>query len=132
MLKRYSIWDKQTPVQVPTGAIFTPEQWIEKYPIAGVPTIYAVIGAPIEEGLANGCFFGTLGQMVKMAENEGADFSNAKTPEEKLEVFEAWEDARNQPDPDYISNEELSATALASIAASMEFQNMMMLDDVEE
>lgn len=33
-MRRYQIWDKQSPVLTPSGAIFSAEQWIEKYPIA--------------------------------------------------------------------------------------------------
>ena len=53
-------------------------------------------------------------------------------PEEALEVIEAFEDAQNTYDPNAVSNEELTATSLASIASSLEYQNMMTLDDVEE
>lgn len=126
MTKRYAIWDKTSPVITPIGEIYTPEEWIVKYPVAGLDNIVVVCGA----GEINGSFFGTLGQMVQIAESDGVDFSGCTTNEEKLEVIEAWEDARNTPNG--VSNEELTATSLASIAASMEFQNMMTLDDVEE
>lgn len=126
MARRYAIWNKQDPIITPIGEVLTPEQWIERYPVAGIPTI-TVICADDE---INGAFFGTLGQIVKMAENDGWDFSGCKTDEEKLACYEAWEDAKNSPSME-VSNEELTATSLASIAASMEFQNMMMLPDEE-
>ena len=76
------------------------------------------------------------GKEVTMYENEGCDFSACVTPEEKLATIEAFEDKRNA---DSITaaenarvNEELNASSLASIAASLEYQNMMTLDDVEE
>ena len=31
-MKRYAIWDKKSPVIVPTGKVFTAAQWKEKYP----------------------------------------------------------------------------------------------------
>ena len=127
MAKRYAIWNKQDPILTPIGEVLSAEQWIQRYPIAGVETINVVCAA----GEINGGFFGTLGQMVKMAENDGWDFSNCTTAEEKLEQYEAWEDYKNTPSAE-VSNEELTATSLASIAASMEYQNMMTLDDVEE
>ena len=125
-MKRYAIWNKQDPILTPIGEVLTAEQWIQRYPIAGVATINVVCAA----GEINGGFFGTLGQMVKMAEDDGWDFSACTTPEEKLEQYEAWEDYKNTPSNE-VSNEELTATSLASIAASMEFQNMMTLPDEE-
>ena len=126
-MKRYSIWDKKSPVIVPTGAVFTAEQWIERYPVAALETITVVCAA----GEINGGFFGTLGQMRQMYEAQGADFSACTTNEEILEAIEAFEDAQNAVDPSVISSEELTAASLASIAASLEFQNMMSLPDEE-
>jgi len=127
MAKRYAIWNKIDSVITPIGEVLTAEQWIERYPVAGLNHITVVCAA----GEINGAFFGTLGQMVQNYEARGADFSNAITPEEQLDVIEAFEDILNTPS-NAISNEELTATSLASIAASMEYQNMLTLDDVEE
>lgn len=126
-MKRYAIWDKVSPVITPSGKVYTAEEWMQKYPVAALDTITVVCSA----SEINGGIFDTLGRMVQMYEGMGADFSACTTAEEKLEVIEAFEDAMNAPS-DTISNEELTATSLASIAASMEYQNMMTLDDVEE
>ena len=126
-MKRYAIWNKQDPILTPIGEVLTSEQWIERYPIAGIPTITVVCGA----GEINGGFFGTLGQMIQLYESQGCDFSACETNEEKLEAIEAFEDAQNATPSERVSNAELTATSLASIAASMEYQNMMTLDDVE-
>lgn len=125
-MKRYAIWNKTDPIITPIGEVLTAEQWIARYPVAGVQTITVVCAA----GEINGAFFGTLGQMVKMYENQGADFSACETAEDKLAVIEAFEDAMNAPKME-ASNEELTATSLASIAASLEYQNMMTLPDEE-
>ena len=127
-MKRYAIWNKQDMILTPIGEVLTAEQWVERYPIAGVPSVTVVCAA----GEINGAFFGTLGQMVKTYEDMGADFSVCDTNEDKLAVIEAFEDAQNAPDPNAVSNEELTAMSLASIAASMEYQNMMTLPDDEE
>ena len=113
MAKRYAIWNKQDPILTPIGEVLTAEQWIQRYPIAGVPSITVVCGA----GEINGSFFGTLGQMVDMYSNNGCDFSACTTDEEKLVAIEAFEDAQNAP-----SNE---ASAEERIAAALEYQNMM-------
>ncbi|MBR2667977.1 MAG: hypothetical protein IKD96_07450 [Oscillospiraceae bacterium] len=127
MTKRYAIWDKESPVITPVGEVLTASDWISRYPAAGLPTITVVCSA----GEVNGGFFGTLGQMVQMYGAMGADFSGAETDEEKLEVIEAWEDAQNAP-PAEATAADVTAVSLASIAASLEYQNMMTLPDVEE
>lgn len=115
MLKRYSIWDKVSPIITPVGEVFTPQQWIERYPVAGLDNIKIVCSA----GEINGGFFGVLGQMIQMYENMGADFSEAETDIEKLEVIEAFEDEMNRPvDPDMSTPEE-------RIAAALEYNNML-------
>ncbi len=119
-MKRYAIWNKQDPILTPVGEVFTAEQWIERYPVAGVPSITVVCGA----GEINGAFFGTLGQMVQMYEAQGADFSACETDEDKLAVIEAFEDVMNAPSGE--------ATAEERIAAALEYQVMASLPDEEE
>ena len=118
-MKRYAIWNKVDPIITPIGEVLTAEKWIERYPVAGVPSITVVCGA----GEINGAFFGTLGQMVQMYEAQGADFSECETDVEMLAVIEAFEDAMNAP-----SNE---ATAEERIAAALEYQVMASLPDEE-
>ena len=118
-MKRYAIWDKQSPIITPIGEVLTAEQWIARYPVAGVPSITVVCGA----GEINGAFFGTLGQMVQMYEAQGADFSGCETAEDKLAVIEAFEDAMNAPS--------MEATAEERIAAALEYQVMASLPDEE-
>lgn len=116
-MKRYAIWDKQSPIITPIGEVFTPDQWIQRYPVAGVSSITVVCGA----GEINGSFFGTLGQMVQMYENQGADFSACETDEDKLEVIEAFEDAMNTLSTEPTTDER--------IAAALEYQVMSSLPD---
>lgn len=134
-MNKYAIWNKTDPVLTPIGEVLTAEQWISRYPIAGVPSITVVCAA----GEINGGFFGTLGQMVDMYTKQGCDFSSCETPEDKLAAIEAFDDARETEQAakakaqaeTAATNEELTAASLASIAAQMEYQNMMTLDDVE-
>ena len=130
-MSKYAIWNKKDNILTPIGEVLTPEQWIERYPIAGVENITVLCAA----GEINGAFFGTLGSMVEMYEKEGADFSACKTDEEKLAVITAFDDERERVQKEMsanaVSNDELTATSLASIAASLEYQNMLTLEDVE-
>lgn len=117
-MRRYAIWDKTSPVITPIGEVFSPEQWIERYPVAGVPSITVVCSA----GEINGAFFGTLGQMVQMYTAQGADFSACTTDEEKLEVIEAFEDEMNAPSSEPTA-EERQAAALEAIADGQTTEN---------
>lgn len=108
-LTRYAIWDKQTQVITPIGEVLTPQEWMERYPAARVLT--TVCGA----GEINGSFFGVLSQMVQMYESAGADFSNATTDVQKLEIIEAFENARNEASSNYISDETRTADALEDL-----------------
>lgn len=110
-MKRYAIWNKKDVILTPIGEVLTAEQWINRYPIAAVPTVTVVCAC----GEINGAFFGTLGQMVQMYEGMGADFSACTSDEEKLEVIEAFEDAMNAPSTEP-SAEERQAAALEAIA----------------
>jgi hypothetical protein len=118
-MKRYAIWNKKDPILTPIGEVLTAEQWIERYPIAGVPTVTVVCAA----GEINGAFFGTLGQMTQMYEAQGADFSACETAEDKLAVIEAFEDYLNTPSDEPTTDER--------IAAALEYQVMASLPDEE-
>ena len=119
-MNRYAIWDKKSSILTPIGEVLTAEQWIARYPVAGVESIKVVCAA----GEINGAFFGTLGQMVQMYEAQGADFSACETDEDKLAVIEAFEDLMNTPSDE--------PTADERIAAALEYQVMASLPDDEE
>ena len=134
-MKKYAIWNKIDPILTPIGEVLTAEQWVQRYPIAGVETINVVCAA----GEINGAFFGTLGSMVDMYAKQGCDFSACETAEDKLAAIEAFEDAREAEAAAQAKikaeqeamNAELNASSLASIAAQLEYQNMMTLPDEE-
>ncbi len=118
-MNRYAIWNKKDPMITPIGEVLTAEQWIERYPMAGLDSITVVCGG----GEINGSFFGTLGQMVERYHSQGCDFTGCSTNEEKLAAIEAFEDAMNKPDD--------TPSAEERIAAAMEYQVMTTLPDVE-
>ena len=91
-MSRYAIWNKQDPILTPIGEVLTAQQWIERYPIAGLDGITVVCGG----GEINGAFFGTIGQMVDMYKKAGCDFSACETAADKLAAIEAFEDAREE------------------------------------
>lgn len=105
MAKRYAIWNRKDDIYTPgvdpkiqgltysnqfgTGH-FTADEWLMLHP---APPNAVII---CSTGDYNGGFFGTLGSLVQIYEGLGADFSAAKTDEEKLDVIEAFEDERNR------------------------------------
>ena len=116
-MKKYAIWNKKDEIIVPTGRVFTAEQWKAEHRVGALDRITVVCGA----GEINGAFVGALGQMVQMYSNQGADFSACTTDEEKLEVIEAFEDALNAPSTEPTTDER--------IAAALEYQVMASLPD---
>ena len=117
MAKRYAIWDKQTTIITPIFEVFTPEQWMEKYPVAKLDSVIVVCSA----GEINGGFFGTMNQMVQIYESQGCDFSSCTTDEEKLNAIEAFEDVREAAA--LAASQEPSAEE--RIASALEYQNLM-------
>lgn len=127
---KYAIWNKKDNIITPVGEVLTAEQWIQRYPVAGVDGIDVVCSA----GVINGGFFGVLAQMVQTYENNGCDFSSCATAEEKLQAMEDFDKAAAEAAAAAAANreastDEVTAASLASIAASLEYQNMMSLED---
>ena len=110
-MSRYKVWDKKTPMITVVGEVLTPEQWIEKFPAAGVlKTVCA-------GGEVNGAIFDVFSRMVEDAEKAGCDFSGCVTDQEYLDAIEAFEDLMNTPSGE--------PTAEERIAAAMEYQNAL-------
>lgn len=128
-MKRYKIWNKKDPIITPAGEVLSPAQWIERHPAAEHVT--TLCGA----GEVNGSDFAIFSFVVGEYEKAGADFSACKTDEEKLAVIEAFDETTAIAEAEAIAEakaqEELNAMSLASIAANLEYQNMMSLPDVE-
>lgn len=134
-MKRYAIWNKKDNVITPSGKVYTAEEWMEQYPVAKLENVTVLCS----RGTINGAVFGTLENLILQYEDMGVDFSSCKTPEEKLNLIEAFDDEKAAErkaeeaakEADKVANDELTATSLASIAASMEYQNLLTLEDVE-
>lgn len=130
-MKRYAIWNKKDPVYTLAGEKLTASEWIDRYKVAGKENVTVLLSA----GAVNGEYFGILETEVSRCERLGCDFSACTTDEEKLAAIEAFEDAREAAELEAIAEararENMQADSLASIAASLEYQNMMTLEDVE-
>jgi hypothetical protein len=130
-LMKYAIWNKKDPILTPVGEVISAEGWIQRFPIAGLDSITVVCAA----GEINGAFFGTLGSMVEEYSRKGCDFSTCESDEDKIAAMEAFDEELDrlaaENSKNVATNEEITASSLASIAASLEYQNMMTLEDME-
>jgi len=107
---RYEVWDKVSPVATPVGEYLTPEQWIERFPVAG--HVKTVCGGNPD---LRGSDFHIFSVMVSNAEKAGCDFSACETDQDYLDAIEAFEDAMNTPSGEP-TPEERQAQALEAIA----------------
>lgn len=120
-MARYVIWDETSRVIVPTGQVFSAEQWMDKYPAARLDDIYLVVSG----GTINGAFCQEYTSLVDIYRQAGCDFSDCVTMQDHLDKIEQFEDERNQAESDFVAPEE-------RIAAALEAQVMMEMPDVEE
>ena len=116
-MAKYAIWDKASPVYTPSGEVFTSEQWLERYGWGNIPGIKMVLAG----GAVNGALCGNLADMVEMYTRAGADFSGCETDEEILAAMEYFDD-----NPPIVESE---PTAEERIAAALEYQNLMSMED---
>ena len=122
-MKKYALWDKKTQIITPTFEVFTAEQWMERYPAAKLDHVTVVCSA----GEINGAFFGTLNQLKQMYEQRGCNFSDCVTDEEVLLVIEAFDDLMKLQAKETAQQ----PSAEERIAAALEFQNLLAMEDTE-
>ena len=118
--KRYQLWDEVSPVITPIGEVLSPEEWMDRYPMARLEGLQLVLAG----GQVNGAFCGVYSELVDMYEKQGCDFSNCKTQQEHLDAIEAFENARN-------AMVAATPTFEERMAAALEAQVMMSMMDVE-
>ena len=126
-MRKYAIWNKTDPILTPIGEVLTAEQWIQRYPIAGIDSITVICAA----GEINGGFFGTLGQMVELYTKAGCDFSACATAEEKLAAIEAFDDTKEAEAKAAAEEAANTVSTDERIAAALEAQVLMSMPDEE-
>lgn len=111
----YKIWDKVSNIYTPSGAVFSPEEWMENYGWINIPGAVPVVS----DGLVNGAYFNELGEMKKIYQGMGAVFDEGLTDEEVLGVIDAFEANLSTASSDS------SPSAEERIAAALEYQNLL-------
>ena len=121
---KYQIWNSTDPVITPVGEYLTAEQWISRYPAAAhIPYVIAA-------GEINGAFCSPLSQMVAIYTNRGCDFTECVTGDDKITVIEAYEEAQKALAAEKAIESSVQAQSLATIAANLEYANLLTLEDV--
>lgn len=107
---KYKIWDRKEDLITPSGKIFTPEEWIQKFPVA------AKVDTVISGGVINGSMFAIFEQMKQDYESQGIDFSKCKTNQDVLNKIEEIENERaNTPAEPVVTDQTRIADALEDL-----------------
>lgn len=110
---KYKIWNRTDNLITPIGEILTPQDVIDRYPMAGIPDMkFIVCDAPISMGV-----FMEFEQTKAMYEQQGVEFTEEMTDQDILDAISYFEENPPEPEP---SPEE-------RMAAAMEFQNLLNL-----
>lgn len=114
---KYKIWNKQDNLITPTGEVLTPQQVFERYPAAAVNGIkYIICDTPI-----NMAVFMEFEATKEHYKRLGVPITDTMTDQEVLDAISYWEENPPAPEP----------TAEERVAAALEFQNLMLLPDIE-
>lgn len=114
--KKYVIWDEKSDVYTPSGEVFSAEQWLNRYPIAKLPSEFLVISG----ASYNGGFCMVYSDMVDAYEKMGCDFSECGTDmQAHLDAIEQFEDLINAP-ADFVTDETRTADALEDLVMLQE------------
>lgn len=86
-MARYVIYDNSSTIITPSGAEFTAEEWLNRYPW-GRKTKMVVGG-----GIVNGCVAFIFDDFVAEMRRQGCDFAACTTDQQYLDAIEKFEDA---------------------------------------
>ena len=116
---KYKIWNGSDDLITPIGEILTPADVISRYPSAGIPGMkYVICDAPISMGV-----FMEFTSMKDHYKRLGVEFTEDMTDQEVLDAITYWEEHPPAPAPE--------PSPETRIAAALEFQNLLAMEDVE-
>jgi hypothetical protein len=122
MGKRYKIWDKKETLIPPSGEIITAEMQLQRFPAATLPNSKFVISSV---GLYNLAVWDEFYTLIEIFKQRGAVFPAGISDDQALDIMADWEDYERELAASYISPDE-------RMAAAMEFQNLLALEDITE
>lgn len=113
-MSRYILWDHVSTVITPSGEVFTPQEWEERYPATALID-YVMSGSDI-----NGALMQAYGPMLDMYAAQGCDFTGCSTKQAKLNRIEQFEDeqaeAARQAEEEAREAEEAAAAEAEELA----------------
>lgn len=122
-MAKYKLWDKQSPIYTlgrdENGKmIWDAQEYIDTHaPWAANPAVKIIVA----DGPINGMVFMDFWNVKNRAIESGLEIPEGFTDEEVLGLLENWEDINNLPDQ--------TPTAQERIAAAMEYQNLLTMED---
>lgn len=117
-MARYAIYDGKSQVITPSGAVFTAEEWLNRFPWGRVTKM--IVGG----GVINGSVALVFDDYVETAKKRGCDFTGCTTDEEILAKIEEFEDTPPA--------EETGVSDQTRIADALEDMVALSLPDVTE
>ena len=118
-MSRYVLWDRVSQVITPSGEIFTPQEWEDRYPAAALIP-YVMSGKSM-----NGALMQDYETMKDMAIAQGCDLDGIADGQPVLDAIEAFEDAQaeaQQAAEESARQAELEEAALANELAQREVE----------
>ena len=113
---KYKFWNKSDKLYTPSGAVFTAEEYLAMNAWAGIDGVKCIIAnAPI-----NCAVFFEFGAYRDLCVKQGMVIPEGATDNEVLELISEWEDRVVEPE----------STAEERIAAALEYQNLVSMDDI--
>jgi hypothetical protein len=112
-MSRYVIWDKRATIVTPVGEVLTPQQWIDRYPAAGIEGIRYIVGG----GIINGNVMMEYNATIEHYARQGCDFTGCETERDFLDAIEAFED--------YVPEDTGESSPEERIAAALEYNNLL-------
>lgn len=106
-MSRYILWDHESTVVTPSGEVFTPAQWEDRYPAT------QLIDYVMSGGAMNGALMQDYDGMVEMYRQQGCDFTGCTTKQSYLDKIEEFEDEQAEAERQR-QQEEAEAEAQAS------------------
>lgn len=124
-----TLYDKKTTYMFPSGKLATPEVVAIEYPATQVFD-YVFFTDAAQQVVSRLEPLNKLCDQYKIDLSLDSEAKMTKLKEAMIAEEEANRKAVEEREANSeVSNEELTATSLASIAASLEYQNMLTLDD---
>lgn len=92
MAERYVLWDRKTPIHTPIGKVYTPEEWMKKYPWMRLPNAVPVVSSCAVNGKVIFDLYGRKHDLELLGET----FEDGLSDQELLDCIEEIETRRAQ------------------------------------